>query len=417
MLDLIIHNETEAQKKRLEEILIQNEKMLEEAKCGEEIYADSQGWLDTEEWADDAKLTRLEELAAEIRKNADAFVLIGVGGSNNAARSVVEALKQEGAPEIIYSGNTLSPDAMKKMLKKLEGKSIYIDCIAKNFETLEPGSSFRVLRKYMEKTYGEDAGKRIIATGTKGSSLEALCTKYGYTFLEFPLNVGGRYTAMTNVGLLPMAVAGIDIRSLTKGASDMQKRLHEEDAKENIAYRYAALRNLHYQDGYRVEMLASFEPQLRFFYKWWVQLFAESEGKDNKGIFPVAGEFSEELHSMGQFIQDGSPILFETFLDVKEPNASLIVEPDEKEDYFDYLDGKDFWEINKAAYHATVAAHSKKLPCLTFEIDSLDAYHFGQLFYFFQFACYLSCKLMGVNAFDQPGVEAYKKWMFEALGK
>lgn len=275
--------------------------------------------------------------------------------SNNAARSVIEALRKDDAPEIIYAGNTLSPDAMNRMMKRLEGKSIY--------------------------------------------------------------NVGGRYTAMTNIGLLPMAVAGIDICELVKGARDMQIRVHEESADENIAYQYACLRNLCYKEGYRVEMLSSFEPQFRFFYKWWIQLFAESEGKDNKGVFPVAGEFSEELHSVGQFIQDGSPIMFETFLDVKKQNASLIVELDEKEDYFDYLDGKDFWEINKAAYHATVAAHSKKLPCLTIEVDELDAYHFGQLFYFFQFACYLSCKIMGVNPFDQPGVEAYKKWMFEALGK
>ena len=251
---------------------------------------------------------------------------------------------------------------------------MYIDCIAKNFETLEPGSSFRILREYMESEYGkEESTKRTIAVGTTGSSLEKLCEKYGYTFLEFPLNVGGRYTAMTNVGLLPMAVAGIDIRELVKGARDMQIRVHEESTEKNIAYQYACLRNLYYKEGYRVEMLSSFEPQFRFFYKWWIQLFAESEGKDNKGVFPVAGEFSEELHSVGQFIQDGSPIMFETFLDVKKQNASLIVE--------------------------------------------LDAYHFGQLFYFFQFACYLSCKIMGVNPFDQPGVEAYKKWMFEALGK
>lgn len=269
----------------------------------------------------------------------------------------------------------------------------------------------------MEKTYGEEAHKRIIATGTVGSSLDQLCTKYGYTFLEFPLNVGGRYTAMTNVGLLPMAVAGIDIRALVEGANDMQKLVHTQEANENIAYQYACLRNLYYEEGYRVEMLASFEPQFRYFYKWWIQLFAESEGKDNKGIFPVASEFSEELHSVGQFIQDGSQIMFEIFLDVVQKNASLVVESDAKEDYFDYLDGKDFWDINKAAYHATVAAHSQKIPCLTFEVGALDAYHFGQLFYFFQFACYLSCKIMGVNAFDQPGVEAYKKWMFDALGK
>lgn len=417
MLSLVIHNHTEVRKEKLNQIMGANEPLLDEAKAGEACYADSLGWLDTEEWADNQTLARLETLAKEIRENADAFVLIGVGGSNNAARSVIEALRKEDAPEIIYAGNTLSPDAMRRMLKKIEGKSIYLDCIAKNFETLEPGASFRVLRQYMEKTYGEEAGKRMIATGTAGSSFEQLCTKCSYTFLEFPFNVGGRYTAMTNVGLLPMAVAGIDIRELVEGAKDMQKRVRAQEADENIAYQYACLRNLYYKEGYRVEMLASFEPQFRYFYKWWIQLFAESEGKDNRGIFPVAGEFSEELHSVGQFIQDGSPILFETFLDVAQKNASLVIEPDTKEDDFDYLNGKDFWDINKAAYHATVAAHSKKLPCMTLEVDALDAYHFGQLFYFFQFACYLSCKMMGVHAFDQPGVEAYKKQMFKALGK
>lgn len=192
MLNLIIHNQSEEQKQAVEGIMKSKESVLNEAKAGEKCYADSQGWLDTGEWADDAKLKHLEEFAKEIRANADAFVLIGVGGSNNAARSVVEALREDGAPEIIYAGNTLSPDALNRMMKKLEGKSIYIDCIAKNFETLEPGSSFRILRQYMEKTYGEEAHKRIIATGTIGSSLEELCTKYGYTFLEFPLNVGGR---------------------------------------------------------------------------------------------------------------------------------------------------------------------------------------------------------------------------------
>ena len=216
MLNLIIHNQSEDQKKAVDVIASENIRILEEAKTGENCYADSQGWLDTEEWAGEENIKRLEEIAKEIRENADAFVLIGVGGSNNAARSVIEALRKDDAPEIIYAGNTLSPDAMNRMMKRLEGKSIYIDCIAKNFETLEPGSSFRILRKYMEKTYGEEAGKRIIATGTVGSSLETLCTKYGYTFLEFPLNVGGRYTAMTNVGLLPMAVAGIDISELVK---------------------------------------------------------------------------------------------------------------------------------------------------------------------------------------------------------
>lgn len=417
MLNLIIHKENETLQKELAELLAQNSDSLKAACLGEAQYADSQGWLDTEEWADGPKLERLVKLAAEIRERADAFVLIGVGGSNNAARSVIKALQKPGTPEIIYAGNTLSPHALKKMLKQLEGKSVYMDCIAKNFETLEPGSSFRILRKWLYERHGDKAAKRIIATGTAGSSLEQLCMDNGYTFLEFPDNIGGRYTAMSNVGLLPMAIAGIDIRELVKGAHDMQEELHTKNGAENIAYRYACLRNLFYRRGYRVEMLSCFEPQFRYFYKWWIQLFAESEGKENKGIFPVASEYSEELHSVGQFIQDGSPIMFETFLDVLEQRDTLIVEPDSLNDDFDYLDGKDFWDINKAAFKATVAAHSEKLPCLTLEIGALDAYHFGQLFYFFQFACYLSCRIMGVNAFDQPGVEAYKKWMFEALGK
>lgn len=417
MLNLVVHNLDEKRNEKLKKMMGSNVSLLMEAQKGEMCYLDSQGWLDTEEWASEIHIQKLETLAEEIREKADAFVLIGVGGSNNAARSVVEALKTEGNPEIIYAGNTLSPNALKRMMAQLKGKSVYIDCIAKNFETLEPGASFRILRKYMYETYGEEAPKRIIATGTVGSSLETLCNDNGYTFLEFPENVGGRYTAMTNVGLLPMAVAGVDIRALVRGAHDMQMQVRIKGTEENMAYKYACLRNLLYQEGYRVEMLASFEPQFKFFYKWWIQLFAESEGKDNKGIFPVASEFSEELHSVGQFIQEGSPIMFETFLEVKEQQDSLVIEPDGMADYFGYLDGKDFWEVNKSAYAATVVAHSSKIPCLTFELDCLDAYCFGGLFYFFQFACYLSCKIMGVNAFDQPGVEAYKKWMFKELGK
>ncbi len=417
MLNFVIHKRTEQTEQDYKELLRQNTGILAAAQAGEARYADSQGWLDTEEWAGERKVAFLEKLAEDIRRNADAFVLIGVGGSNNAARSVIEALRLPGTPEIIYAGNTLSPNALNRMLKQLDGKSVYIDCIAKNFETLEPGASFRILRNYLHKRYGNRAAERVIATGTAGSSLETLCRENGYTFLEFPHDIGGRYTAISNVGLLPMAVAGIDIRELVRGAADMQKRLHEGPAEENIAYQYACLRNALCRRGYRLEMLSSFEPQFRWFYKWWIQLFAESEGKDNKGLFPVASEYSEELHSVGQFIQDGSPILFETFLDVQERQDSLIVEPDGLKDGFDYLNGKDFWCINKAAYKATLAAHSEKLPCLTLEVGAVDAYHFGQLFYFFQFACYLSGRILGVNPFDQPGVEAYKKWMFEALGK
>ena len=385
---------------------------------GETCYSDALGWLHTERWAGPAQLDRLEALADTIRNNADVFVVIGVGGSNNAARSVIEALKTADGPEIMYAGNTLSPHALCQMMARLKGRSVYIDCIAKNFETLEPGASFRILRKYLCDTYGaKEAAKRIIATGTKGSLLESLCTGHGYTFLEFPEDVGGRYTAITAVGLLPVAVAGIDIRALVKGAQAMKKSLFETPAAENIAFKYACLRSIYYDKGYALEMLASFEPQLRWFYKWWVQLFAETEGKDGRGLFPVCGEYSEELHAVGQFVQDGTPLMFETFLDVLDPGASLVIENDGIQDAFDYLDGMDFAQINRTAFEATVRAHKAKLPCLILEVQRLDAFHFGQLFYFFMLSCYLSARLLGVNPFDQPGVEAYKKWMFDGLGK
>lgn len=420
MLELTVKDQQElVSEETLRQAMQCHADVLRRAQAGEAEYSDSQGWLDVNEWASDEILTHIEQIAADVRAHCDAFVVIGVGGSNNAARSVIEALAQQsGDTEIIYAGNTLSPHALNRMLKSLEGKDYAIDCIAKNFETLEPGSSFRILRKAMAAKYSpEEAARRTICTGTYGSSLEDLCKAEGYTFVPFPTNIGGRYTAMSYVGLLPMAVAGIDIRALVKGAADMQKQLHEGPAEDNLALRYACLRNLYYQKGYKLEMLASFEPQFRWFYKWWIQLFAESEGKDGKGLFPVASEFSEELHSVGQFIQDGTPLMFETFLDVAAHDDTLIVENDGKKDFFDYLDGKDFWDINKAAFGATVTAHSQKLPCLILTIPTLDAYNFGQLFYFFQFACYVSGKILGINPFDQPGVEAYKAWMFKALGK
>ena len=420
MLELTVKDQRElVTEEALRQAMQCHAEILRRAQAGEAKYSDSQGWLDVNERASNAIQTHIEQIAADVRAHCDAFVIIGVGGSNNAARSVIEALAQQsGDTEIFYAGNTLNPNALNRMLKSLEGKDYVIDCIAKNFETLEPGSSFRILRKAMTAKYGpEEAARRTICTGTYGSSLEELCKAEGYTFVPFPTNVGGRYTAMTYVGLLPMAVAGIDIRALVQGAADMQKRLHEGAPEDNLALRYACLRNLYYQKGYKLEMLASFEPQFRWFYKWWIQLFAESEGKDGKGLFPVASEFSEELHSVGQYIQDGAPLMFETFLDVTARDDSLVVESDGKKDFFDYLDNKDFWDINKAAFGATVTAHSQKLPCLILRVPHLDAYNFGQLFYFFQFACYVSGEILGINPFDQPGVEAYKAWMFQALGK
>ena len=401
-----------------QQFLNRNLDCLRRVQEGQAKYADSQDWLDTRICAGKDVLNRILDKAGEIRENADTFVLIGVGGSNNAARSVVEAIapRREGVdPEIIYAGNTLNPTQLKKMLSKLENRSCYIECIAKNFETLEPGSSFRILRELMDRKYGKKAHERIITCGTVGSSLDRLSREQGYDFFDFPSKVGGRFTAMTNVGFLPVAVAGIDIQSLVAGAHMMQMLLHAKRGKDNMAYQYACLRNFCYQKNHQVEMLSSFEPRFRFFYKWWIQLFAESEGKDNRGILPVTGEFSEELHSIGQFIQEGTPMLFETFLDVKEADDNLMIHADGLSDAFDYLDEKDFADINRAAFDATVQAHAERLPVSILQLDRLDAYGFGQLFYFFQFACYISCEMMGANPFNQPGVEAYKKRMFRIL--
>lgn len=377
----------------------------------------STGWMELEKWAGEDTLSRLESIAGEIRQKADAFVVIGVGGSNNAARSMVEALKRPGNPETIWAGNTLSAPAMNRMLRSLEGKDFYIDCIAKNFETLEPGAAFRVLRRALREKYGADYPARVIATGTIGSPLEALCQKEGFTFLPFPTDIGGRYTALSNVGLLPAAVAGLDIRKVTGGARKMREAVYSLPPGENPALLYAAARHLLYEAGYRVEMLASFEPALGWFYKWWIQLFAESEGKEGKGLFPVASAYSEELHSVGQFVQEGSPILFETFLEVGETGEKLSLAPDGVSDGFDYLDGKDYGDLNAAAAEATRTAHSRRLPVLTLSVPRIDEETFGELFAFFQYACVLSSGMLGVNPFDQPGVEAYKRWMFKALGK
>ncbi len=393
--------------------------VLARCQAGEERYADSQGWLEVDEWAGPAVLDRTERLAAELRAIADTFVIIGVGGSNNSARAVIKALRPNGA-RIVYAGNTLSAHELNGVLAELEGHDVVIDCIAKNFETLEPGSSFRLLRQYLVGRYGkEEAAHRIVCTGTIGSPLEELCRAEGYTFVPFATNVGGRYTALTEVHLLPLAVAGADIRALAAGAKRMQEQLRKTDGLENSAWRYACLRNILWDRGYRVELLGFFEPRFRWFSKWWEQLYAESEGKDGKGIFPAALECSEEMHSLGQYAQDGTHQLFETFIDLMEPGAgdSLVLGGTDVADAFGYLDGKDFWDINKASFNATRAAHAEVLPVLTLEIDRIDEEHFGMLFYWFAFACYASGSLLGVNPFDQPGVEAYKRLMFEALGK
>ncbi|MCI8623740.1 MAG: glucose-6-phosphate isomerase [Provencibacterium sp.] len=381
-----------------------------------EKEAGFKGWLNPMERGEAYRA--MMEKAAAIRSKADAFVLVGVGGSNQAARAVIKALQKDG-PEIIYAGNTLSAPALQKVLRRLDAKKeIYINVIAKNFETLEPGSHFRVLRDYLIRRYKrEDTAGRIVLTGTFGSRLEEIAKENGYTFLEFPVPVGGRYSVLTPVGLFPMAVAGIDIPALLDGALRMKERLA---APGNPAVEYAALRQCLYQEkGFDIEVLAAFEPQLDYFAKWWVQLFGESEGKQKQGVFPTSVSYSEDLHSLGQYMQEGRRSLTETFLSIEEPDGSVPVPKDPAfGDRFDYLDGMDFLEINRAAESATIRAHYEGgVPCFRIFLPTLDAYSFGQLFYFFMVACAISGKTAGINPFDQEGVEAYKRSMFDMLGK
>lgn len=381
-------------------------------------YADSLGWMVPEEWVNEETLSYIEEMVDRIHSDCDVFVLVGIGGSNQGARAVIKACQPEGGPEIVYAGNNISAHYMNKLLKRLENKSVYINVIAKNFETLEPGISFRFLREYLYNRYGNEANKRIVVTGTKGSRLYEIAQAYGFGWLTFPDNMGGRFSVLSDVGLYPIAVSGIDIRSMAAGAMSMRDRLYSEKGSDNIALRYATIRNLLLQKGYSMEMLAFFEPQFEYFSKWWTQLFAESEGKEGKGLYPVSVSMSEDLHSVGQYIQEGQPILFETFIDVQEKNSSLVINKDFVDDAFDFVNGKDFWEINKAAFEATFQAHTLSgIPCMKLTVPKINAYYFGQLFYFFEYSCYLSGEILCINPFDQPGVEAYKGYMFDKLGK
>ena len=374
------------------------------------------GWRNCREAACELELIR--QKAAEIRKHAEVFVLVGVGGSNQAARAMIEALQAPGGPEIVYSGNTLSAHYLQKVLRHIQGKSVYINVIAKNFETLEPGSHFRVLRQAMAARYSPaELADRIVLTGTRGSRLQEIAAENGYTFLPFPERIGGRYSAFSPVCLLPIAVAGLDVEAYLQGGEDMEKQLAA--ASGGAAARYAAIRSVIYKQGFSVEMLAAFEPRLFWAQSWWKQLFGESEGKDKKGLLPACMSNTEDLHSMGQYMQDGRRCMMETFLMVDDPGAQLEVMPDPAfGDGFDYLDGMDFANINRAAEKATVQAHDAGgVPCVQLRLPRIDERVFGQLFYFFMVSCALSGKLLGVDPFDQEGVEEYKRSMFAALGK
>lgn len=384
-----------------------------------QIEANVKGWVAPKDAI--TELDVMKQKAEEIRRDAEVFVLIGVGGSNQSARAMIEALKDKTTgPEIIYAGNTLSSYEIQHILARIKGKSIYINCIAKNFETLEPGSHFRLIRQYMESVYSkEEVARRIVVTGTEGSRLWDLAKEHGFTFLHFPSAIGGRYTAFCPVGLFPLFIAGLDVDAYISGFKAMHAHISTTIGEQNMAIRYAATRQSLRGRGYDVEMLVAFEPRLFFAESWWKQLFGESEGKEKSGILPTSAIYSEDLHSMGQYLQDGKRILSETFIRVTDPGASVIVKPDEAyNDAFTYLEGQDFADINHKAEEATLEAHEKGgVPECVITIPRLDEESFGALYYFFMFSCAISGKLAGVNPFDQEGVEEYKRSMFKALGK
>ncbi len=377
---------------------------------------DSLGWLDCAE-ATASSLPLIMEKAREIRERADTFVVVGVGGSNQAARAVINAL-QAREIQFVWLGNTLSASQIRKELEKLEKRSVYIQVIAKNFETLEPGSHYRLLRSWMKERYSpEEFSRRFVLTGTTGTRMHEIAQEHGHLFLPFPIRIGGRYSAFTPVALLPIAVAGLNVHDYLQGGIDIQTAM-QSSAYEDV-YRFAAWRNNCLVQGFDIEILCAFEPQLERFGRWWRQLFGESEGKDGKGIFPASVICSEDLHSMGQYMQEGPRRMMETFLRVEKPQASVTIPEDRVfRDGFDYLEGMDFSQINAVAEQATLEAHmSSGAPCSVLSFEGINERAFGQLFYFFMAACALSGKLLGVNPFDQNGVEAYKQVMFQKLGR
>lgn len=378
---------------------------------------DALGWFGASRWVDAPALAAIKHVATQIRESADVFVVVGVGGSNQAARAYLSAFGHGDGPEIVYAGNTLSATAYEQLFTRLATKRVVIDVIAKNFATLEPGLAYRLFKPWLEERYGKDYARHIVVTGTLGSDFEALANQNGYAFLPFPTDIGGRFSAFSAVGLLPLAVAGVDLPAFVQAAQACHAALQADATVTNPAYVYATWRQYWLAQGKTVELLAHFEPQLSDFARWWTQLFAESEGKAGTGLFPVPLSYSEQLHSVGQYVQQGQRQLIELFVTTDNESA-LKVPGNELADGFAYLTGKAVASINQTAERATIKAHlASGVPCLQLALPTLTPAVFAQLLYFFEYAAYLSGTLLGVKPFDQPGVEAYKALMFEGLGK
>ncbi|ERI10010.1 glucose-6-phosphate isomerase [Aneurinibacillus aneurinilyticus] len=389
------------------------------------------GWVHWPETYNREEYARLKQMGETIRNRAEAFIVIGIGGSYLGARAAIEMLCPvfynqwskacRKAPEVYFAGHQMSALYTAHLLRLVEEKEIYINVISKSGTTLEPMLAFRLFREMLEKRYGkEEARKRIIVTTdlTHGP-LRRLAEHEGYETFAIPDNIGGRYAVLTPVGLLPMVVAGIDVDAVLAGAADVVRLYGKPDVDNNPAYRYAALRCLFYDKGKTTELLASYEPGLRYVAEWWKQLFGESEGKGGKGVFPASLHFSTDLHSLGQYIQEGRRDFFMTTLWVEAPSEQVTVPAmGDDTDELNYLSGVSFHEVNRKACEGAMLAHTQGgVPNLRIIVPEQSPYYFGQLVYFFEKACGISGYLFGVNPFDQPGVEAYKRNMFRLLGK
>ncbi|MBR4201092.1 MAG: glucose-6-phosphate isomerase [Oscillospiraceae bacterium] len=385
------------------------------------------GWLTLPTDYDKAEFARIKAAAARIKEQADVLIVIGIGGSYLGARAAIELLKspfynnmKKDTPDIYYVGNNISPTYLNEVLSICEGRDIAVNVISKSGTTTEPALAFRIFKKLLEDKYGKDeAKKRIYCTTDKArGTLKNLADAEGYESFVIPDDVGGRFSVLTAVGLLPIAAAGCDIDKLMAGAQAAQKAYCAPFA-ENDCYQYAALRNIFYRKGKAVEMVVSYDPSMAMMNEWYKQLYGESEGKDNKGLFPSSAIFSTDLHSMGQYIQDGARLLFETVIDIKTPKQDLYLEPDaENADGLNFLTGQNMSIVNRRALEGTILAHSEGgVPNIVIELDDTAEESLGWLIYFFEKACAVSGYMLGVNPFNQPGVESYKKNMFALLGK
>ncbi|MCI9148587.1 MAG: glucose-6-phosphate isomerase [Hungatella sp.] len=389
------------------------------------------GWIDLPVDYDKEEFDRIKKAAAKIQSDSDVLLVIGIGGSYLGARAAIEFLthsfynvlskEERKTPEIYFVGNSISSKYIKDLQDVLRGKDFSINIISKSGTTTEPAIAFRVFKEMLVEKYGrEEANRRIYATTDKArGALKNLANQEGYESFVVPDDVGGRFSVLTAVGLLPIAVSGVDISELMEGAAFGRSKALDTPYEENPALLYAAIRNILLRKGKSVEIVANYEPSLHYVSEWWKQLYGESEGKDQKGIFPAAVDLTTDLHSMGQFIQDGARIMFETVLEVQESSAEVVLKEEEVDtDGMNYLAGKTVDFVNKSAMNGTILAHTDgQVPNLKVTIPAQDAHSLGQLFYFFEFACGVSGYLLGVNPFNQPGVESYKRNMFALLGK